>query len=74
MEFNNQRLTTAIQVRIKRHSETYFILCDEYEDVEQLINRLLVVFHKLDYRQENQEEPMQLEDVRLALKNRVSYT
>ena len=55
---NRQRLTNAIQVRIKRQSDTYFILCDEFEEVETLINRLIDVFAKLDYRQEKQEEPI----------------
>ena len=53
MDAENKRLTNAIQVRIKRYDETYFILCDEFEDVEHLINRLLDVFHKLDYRQKD---------------------
>jgi len=42
MEFE-ERATTAIYIRVKRFEETYFILCDEYETVESLKGRLLVV-------------------------------
>jgi hypothetical protein len=42
MEFED-RATTAIHVRIKRFAETYFLLCDEYETIESLKARLLVV-------------------------------
>ena len=37
------RATTAIYIRIKRFDETYFLLCDEYETIESLKNRLLIV-------------------------------
>ncbi len=47
----SKRATTAVYIRIKRlagpdknqHMETYFILCDEYETIEGLKQRLLGV-------------------------------
>ena len=36
---------SAIQVRIKRFEETFFILCDEYETVQTLKGRLLHVLN-----------------------------
>lgn len=41
--FEEERPTTAIQVRIKRYDETYFILCDEYETIEGIKQRLLAM-------------------------------
>jgi len=38
-----ERATSAIHIRIKRFDETYFLLCDEYETVESLKNRLIIV-------------------------------
>ncbi len=48
MEFE-ERATTAIHIRIKRFTETYFLLCDEYETVESLKGRLLAVLLKLKF-------------------------
>jgi hypothetical protein len=39
----DERATTAIYIRIKHFDQTYFVLCDEYETIESLKNRLLVV-------------------------------
>ena len=41
------RPTTAIYIRVKRQDDTFFLLCDEYETVESLKNRLLVVLQKM---------------------------
>ena len=42
-DFGAERPTTAICVRVKRFEETYYVLCDEYETVESLKNRLLII-------------------------------
>lgn len=72
MEFE-ERATTAIHVRIKRFAETYFVLCDEYETIESLKGRLLAVLLKLKFELPKQEEPLSTDDIRLCIKNRVSY-
>ena len=72
MEFE-ERATTAIQVRIKRFAETYFVLCDEYETIESLKGRLLAVLLKLKFELPKQEETLSTDDIRLCIKNRVSY-
>ena len=66
------RPTTAIYIRIKRFNDTFFLLCDEYETIESLKNRLLVVMQKMGLQLPKQEEPFIVDDVRLYLKNRVS--
>ena len=73
MRFGAQRATTAIHIRIKRFKDTYFILCDEYETVESLKNRLLQVLDKLGFKLPKQEEPLTTDDIRLNIKNRVSF-
>lgn len=72
--YGQNRATTAIHIRIKRHTETYFILCDEYETVESLKGRLLLVLDKLKFTVPKLEEPLCTDDIRLCLKNRVSYS
>ena len=41
MQIFEERATTAIYVRVKRYTETHFILVDEYETVDALKGRLL---------------------------------
>ena len=41
MQIFEERATTAIYVRVKRFTETHFILVDEYETVDALKGRLL---------------------------------
>ena len=72
MEFE-ERATTAIHIRVKRFAETYFLLCDEYETVESLKGRLLAVLSKIKFELPKQEEPLSTDDIRLCIKNRVSY-
>ena len=72
MRFGATRATTAIHIRIKRYSDTYFILCDEYETVESLKSRLLLVLDKIGFKIPKMEEPLSCDDIRLTLKNRVS--
>ena len=69
---DQDRATTAIQIRIKRYDETYFILCDEYETVEGIKNRLLAMLQRTNFQLPKQEEPLTCEDIRLTYKNRVS--
>ena len=65
--------TTAICIRVKRYAETFFILCDEYETVENLKGRMLTAFNKIGFTQPKQEEPLTTDDIRLCIKNRVSF-
>ncbi len=65
------RATTSIYIRVKRFDETYFLLCDEYETVESLKNRLIVVLQRMKFELPKQEEPLSIDDVRFCLKNRV---
>ena len=44
-----ERATTSIYIRIKRFTETYFLLCDEYETIESLKNRLIVVLQRMKF-------------------------
>ena len=66
------RPTTCIYIQIKRLSETYFILCDEYDPVESLKGRVLNVLQQIGFSLERAEEPLSTEDLRLMLKKRVS--
>jgi len=73
MDFiSSDRPTTAIHIRVKRQNDTFFLLCDEYETVESLKNRLLLVLGKMGMQLPKQEEPFCVDDIRLWLKNRVS--
>ena len=71
-KFGAARATTAIHIRVKRHSDTYFVLCDEYETVEGLKGRLVVIYDKIGLKIPKAEEAMTSDDLRLCLKNRVS--
>lgn len=68
----SDRPTTAIYIRIKRQNDTFFLLCDEYETVESLKNRILLVLGKMGLQLPKQEEPFCIDDIRLWLRNRVS--
>lgn len=69
---SSERPTTAIYIRIKRNDDTFFLLCDEYETVESLKNRVLNVLLKMKLQLPKQEEPFIVDDIRLYIKNRVS--
>ena len=60
-------------MRIKRNNETFFILCNEYETIQTLKGRLLDVLNQLGFKMPKQEEDLTVDDIRLTLKNRVSY-
>jgi hypothetical protein len=68
----SDRPTTAIYIRVKRLDDTFFLLCDEYETVESLENRMLLVLLKMKLQLPKQEEPFIVDDIRLYIKNRVS--
>lgn len=65
------RATTSIYIRVKRFDETYFLLCDEYETVESLKNRLIVVLQRMKFELPKQEEPLTIDDIRFCVRNRV---
>jgi len=77
MQFAGQRATTAIHVRIRRFDpidkifQTYFLLCDEYEMVETLKHRILILLKELKFSLPRQEEELTTEDIRLNLEMRV---
>jgi len=66
------RPTTCIYLQIKRYSETYFVLCDEYDPVESLKSRVLNILVQVGHQNTQAEEPLTTEDIRLSLKKRVS--
>ena len=66
------RPTTCIYLQIKRHAETYFVLCDEYDPVESLKGRVLNILEQTGFSLDRSEEPLTTEDIRLCLKKRVS--
>ena len=70
---SDARATTAICIRVKRYAETYFILCDEYDTVENLKGRMLTVFNKIGFTLPKAEEPLSTDDIRFCIKNRVSF-
>ena len=60
---------TAIYVRVKRFNDTFFVLCDEYEDVGTFKGRIL------EYFQQTQAvklpDDVSIDDLRLTIRNRV---
>ena len=78
MQFATTRATTAIHVRVRRFDpiekmfQTYFLLCDEYELVETLKARVLILMKELKFTLKGQEEELCTDDIRLNLEMRVS--
>ena len=73
MQIFEERATTAIYVRVKRFTETHFILVDEYETVDALKGRLLNTLETIGFKLDPRaEEPMTIEDIRLFNRRRVS--
>ena len=60
---------TAIFVRVKRFNDTFFILCDEYEDVGAFKARILEYFRQTQAVKLHDE--FTIDDIRLTIKNRV---
>ena len=65
---------TAIQVRIKRMNETLFVVCDEFESIAVLKGRYLNYLNQIGFKMDKQEEDLTIDDIRLNLKKRVSFT
>ena len=73
MQVFEERATTAIYVRIKRFDETHFVLADEYETVDKLKTRFLLMLEQIGFKLDPRaEDPMTIEDIRLCNKKRVS--
>ena len=68
----SNKFDSAINVRVKRFSETYFITCDEFEKVATLKARILVLLDQIEFKMPKQEEPLTVDDLRLTIKKRVS--
>lgn len=64
---------TAIYVRVKRHQMTYFVLCDEYEEIGAFKNRLISIFEQTQSLPFKFEDKMTVDDIRLYHKNRVHF-
>ena len=60
---------TRIYVRVKRFNDTFFVLCDEYEDVGALKGRILEYF--IQTQAVKLPEEVSIDDLRLTIKNRV---
>ncbi len=63
---------TCIYVRVKRHNDTFFVLCDEYEEVGAFKGRIM------DYLQQTgavkaplMHDEFSIDDIRLTIKNRI---
>ena len=61
---------TAIYVRVKRFNDTFFVLCDEYEEVGTF--KLRVIDYFLQTGAVKLPEDVTTEDIRLTIKNRVT--
>jgi hypothetical protein len=61
---------TAITVRVKRFDDTFFILCDEYEEMAAFKGRLVDIFAQTGAVK--MDENFSADDIRLYLRNRVS--
>ena len=68
------KFDTGIQVRIKRFNETFFVVCDEFETVQTLKGRFLIILNQIGFKMDKQEEDLTADDIRLNLKKRVSNT
>ena len=62
---------TAIHVRVRRFEETFFILCDEYETVQTLKGRILVVLNQIGFKLPKQTGDLGPDELRLCLQKRV---
>ncbi len=60
---------TAIYVRVKRFNDTFFVLCDEYEDVGSFKGRILEYF--MQTQAVKLPDDISIDDLRLTIKNRV---
>ena len=60
-----------IYVRVKRYNSTYFVLCDEYEEVGAFKNRLVNLFDQHPISELKFDQEMTADDIRLCLKNRI---
>ena len=60
---------TAIYVRVKRFNDTFFVLCDEYEDVGAFKGRILEYF--IQTQAVKLPEEVSIDDLRLTIRNRV---
>ena len=66
------RPTTVIYIQVRRFAETYFLLCDEYDPVENVKSRILNMLEQTGFKLDRAEEPLTTDDLRLHLKRRVS--
>ena len=60
---------TAIFVRVKHLNDTFFVLCDEYEEVAAFKGRVMHYLHQTQAIKLH--EDFSIEDIRLTIKNRI---
>ena len=63
---------TAIYVRVKYHHETFFVICDEFEEVAAFKGRLVDLLKQTGSAKQFVHEEFSGDDIRLHLRNRVS--
>ena len=68
-----EKPTSEIFVRIRRFNETYFVRCMEQDEVEVLTRQFMRVLDEINFTIPRMEEPLTVDDIRLTIKNRVSY-
>ena len=70
------KFDSAVTVSVKRHKETCFIVCDEYETVTTLKGRYLGFLNSIGFRPDkaDDEYDFNTDAIRLNLRKRVSAT
>ena len=62
---------TAIYVRVKRFNHTFFILCDEHEEVAAFKNRIIPILMSENLVKYDGDS-LTVDDLKLCVRNRVS--
>lgn len=64
---------SAIYVRVKRYNHTFFILCDEYEEVAAFKNRIIPILES-EKLVKYDGDGLSVDDLKLCVRNRVTFT
>eukprot|EP00347_Sterkiella_histriomuscorum_P001832 403370507 len=60
---------TAVYVRVKRRDQTFFVLCDEFEEVAAFKGRLIDIFQQTNAVKVGDD--FSTDDIRLYIRNRL---
>ncbi|CDW87793.1 UNKNOWN [Stylonychia lemnae] len=60
---------TCIYVRVKRHQQTFFVLCDEFEEVAAFKGRILDMFTQTNAVKLSDD--FSVDDIKLFIRNRI---